>query len=61
MSHNPKETYKGTRDQSTRTMQRNHHLPIADGCSSYLLTPTSWWSSQKRVPHNRTHTNKSRV
>jgi len=61
MGHNPKETCKEMRNQSTRTMQRNHHLPVAHRCSSHLLTPTSWWSSQKRVPHSRTHNNESRV
>jgi len=50
-----------TKVQSTWTMQQNYHLPVVHGCSSSLLTPTSWWSSQKRVPHSRTHNNKSRV
>jgi len=61
MGHSPKETHKGIINQSTRTMQRNHHLPVAHGCSSHLLTPTSWWSSQRRVPHSRTHNKESRV
>jgi len=47
--------------QSMQIMQRNHHLPVARGCSLHLLTPTSWWSSQKRVPHNRTYHKESRV
>jgi len=51
---------KETKIQSMQIMQRNHHLPVACGCSSHLLTP-SWWSLQKRVPHNRTHNKESRV
>ena len=35
--------------------------PVAHMCSSHLLTPTSWWSSQKRVPHSRSHNKESRV
>jgi len=35
-----------------KTKQRNHHLPVGHACSSHLLISTSWWSSQKRVPHN---------
>jgi len=50
-----------TKIQPMQIMQRNHHLPVVRDCSSYLLTPTSWWSSQERVPHSRTHNNKSRV
>jgi len=42
-------------------MQQNHHHPVVRGCSSHMLTPTSWWSSQKRVPHSRTHNKESRV
>jgi len=61
MGHSPKESPKETKVQSTRTMQRNYHFPVVHGCSSPLLTLTSWWSSQKRVPHNRTHNNESRV
>jgi len=61
MGHSPKETRKEIRNQSTQTMQRDHHLPVAHECSSHLLTPTSWWSSQKRVPHSRTYNNESRV
>jgi len=33
------------------TKQRNHRLPDDHGCSSHMLTSTSWWSSQKREPH----------
>jgi len=40
---------------------RNRHFLVDHGCSSHLLTSTSWWSSQKRVPHSRTHNNTSRV
>jgi len=61
MGHSPKETCKEIRNQSTRTMQRNLHPSVAYGCSSHMLTPTSWWSSQKRVPHNRSHNKESRV
>jgi len=39
---------------SPKAKQRNHHLLIDNGCFSHLLTSTSWWSSQKRVPHSRT-------
>jgi len=46
---------KDTKIQPMQIMQRNHHLPVVRGCSSHLLTSTSWWSSQKKVPHNRTH------
>jgi len=38
-----------------KAKQQNYHLPVDHGCSSHLLTSTSWWSSQKRVPHSRTH------
>jgi len=44
-----------------KAKQRNHHLPVDHGCSSHLLTSTSWWSSQKRVPHSRTHNKNKRV
>jgi len=44
-----------------KAKQRNHHLPVDHGCSSHLLTSTSWWSSQNRVPHSRTHNNNRRV
>jgi len=62
MGLSPKEkTNKESKNQPMQIMQRNHHLPIARGRSSHLLTSTNWWSSQKRVPHSRTHNNKSRV
>jgi len=38
-----------------------HETKVDDLIYLHLLTSTSWWSSQKRVPHNRTHNNKSRV
>jgi len=44
-----------------KAKQRKHHLPVDHGCSSHLLISTSWWSSQKRVPHSRTHNNNRRV
>jgi len=44
-----------------KAKQRNHHLHVDHGCSSHLLTSTSWWSSQKRVPHSRTHNKNKRV
>jgi len=61
MGHSPKETHKELRNQSTRTMQRNHHLPVAYGCSSHMLIPTSWWSSPKESTTQQTHNNESRV
>jgi len=56
-----KKSPKETKNKPTRTMRWNHHLLVAHGCSSHLLTPTSWWASQKRVSHNRTHNKESRV
>jgi len=61
MGQSPKEKPKETKVQPMQIMQQNHHLHVAHGCSSHLLTSTSWWSSQKRVPHSRTHNHKSRV
>jgi len=61
MGPGPKEKPIKKKIQSTRTMQRNYDHPVAHRCSSHLLTPTSWWSSQERVPHSRTHNKKSRV
>jgi len=45
---------------SPKAKQQNHHLPVDPGCSSHLLTSTSWWSSQKREPRrwNTQQTNK---
>jgi len=51
MGQSPKET----KIQPMQIMQWNHHLLVVRGCSLHLLTSTSWWSSQKKVPHNRTH------
>jgi len=47
MDHSPK--IKSSKTEACPiTKQRNRHLPVDPGCSSHLLTSTSWWSSQKR-------------
>jgi len=61
MGRSPKENPSRNKVQPKRTIEQNYNLPVVHGCSSPLLTPTSWWSSQKRVPHSRTHNNESRV
>jgi len=59
MGHSPKIKSSKT-EASPKTKQRNRHLPVDPGCSSHLLTSTSWWSSQKREPNrwNTQQTNK---
>jgi len=54
MGHSPGKRHN-VEAQVKSTKQRNHHLPIDHGCSSHLLTSTSWWSSQKRT-HTAEHT-----